>query len=621
MCGICGFVSKKNISMSELKEMNDTMYHRGPNDSGEEIFQYSGDTMIGLAQRRLSIIDLSSLGHQPMHSVDDRIVLVYNGEIYNFMELRKELSGYPFRSNTDTEVIIAAYLKWGIECVKKFNGMFAIALYDKDIDTVYLIRDRIGKKPLYYTNENEIFAFASELKPLFKCRHIKKTLNKEAVSQYLFQRYIISPQSIYEGIYKVKPGEIVIFNKGNISKKQYWDLQRIYLNNKNINIGYDDAKSRLKELLRRSVEYRMIADVPVGCFLSGGYDSSLIAAVASELSSKPLKTFTIGFDDKKYNEAQYARQIADYLGTDHTELYITEQDLFDMIDSMSCYYDEPFADSSLIPTMLVSQLASKDVTVVLSGDGGDEFFCGYERYDMVHQAQLLEPFGAVLYPVFKIPGIHQLYGKLPISAKGIISNRNIHYKAQPEGGNYIDIARNMTDMKDAECKLRDECVEEKNWQIRKMLLDMQNYLPEDILCKVDRASMKYSLEARNPILDKDIMEFALSLPHKFKYYKKSKKYILKDLAYSYIPKELLDRPKRGFGVPIDKWLRTNLREELLDMSSVSFLKNQGVFNPEYTHALINEFLQNGDKGKLTGKNYSRIVWPFFCFQKWYGVYQ
>ena len=312
MCGICGYIGRKNITLEQLKEMNDTMYHRGPDDSGEEIYEMGGGWLVGFAQRRLSILDLSALGHQPMHSPDRRVSIVYNGEIYNFRELREELADYSFRSDCDTEVIIAAYLKWGIQCVERFNGMFAIALYDRQTQEIFLVRDRIGKKPLYYWYENDELAFASELKPIMKCPGFTGEIESRVLSRYLFHQYINAPESIWKRVFKVEPGAILRFVHGKISTWKYWDIKEIYRQAQSDRIEeFHDAKEELKRLLKKSVRMRMIADVPLGSFLSGGYDSSLITAIAQECSDSPVKTFSIGFHEEKYNEAKYARAVAE----------------------------------------------------------------------------------------------------------------------------------------------------------------------------------------------------------------------------------------------------------------------------------------------------------------------
>lgn len=624
MCGICGFISKKCISLQELKYMNDTMYHRGPNDSGAEIFEGFGGYYVGLAQRRLSILDLSMLGHQPMHSANDRLAITYNGEIYNFLELREELKDYPFKSQCDTEVILAAYLKWGISCIDHFQGMFAIALYDKETRELYLVRDRIGKKPLYYWIDGDNLVFASELKPIIEYPGFPRKIRKDVIKRYMFQQCVNEPDSIFEDVYKVEPGQIIKFSSGHISKWKYWDIAEVYNRKKHEKVGsYEEAKQELKDLLRDAVKKRMIADVPLGAFLSGGYDSSLVTAIAQEASNEPVKTFSIGFNEERYNEAKYAKEVSKHLGTDHTELYIDEKAMFDMVESIPKYYDEPFADSSQIPTMLVSKLASQKVSVVLSGDGGDEFFCGYNIYDNVAQAQYLDMLGRMTYGVCQFPPFKKagLLEKLPFRVQVVAGNHDKETKTQIGGSSYIRVIDKMLPESGVPFKFPIEsryC--ESNWQERRMLLDEDTYLPGDILCKVDRASMKYSIEARCPILDVNVMEYSYRLPHEYKYANGVKKRILKDIAYDYIPKELLDRPKVGFGVPLDKWMRGPLKEQLVDMCNVDYLKKQGIFDAAYVNKFIQEYLRTGDKGPASGANYSKTAWSFFVFQQWYRAY-
>jgi len=624
MCGICGFISRKKITLEQLKGMNDTMVHRGPNDSGEEIFLASEDYHVGLAQRRLSILDLSMLGHQPMHSADGRLALVYNGEIYNFLELREELKDYPFKSHCDTEVILAAYLKWGISCVDRFQGMFAIALFDREKNELYLVRDRIGKKPLYYWVDGENLVFASELKPIMACPGFQRQIRKEVIKRYLYQQCINEPYSIFADVYKLEPGSVLKFRAGKVSSRKYWDIAKVYHRKKKETVGtYEEAKETLKHILQDAVKKRMIADVPLGAFLSGGYDSSLITALAQEAGNEPVKTYSIGFHEERYNEAKYAKEVADHLGTHHTELYIDEQAMFDMVDSIPQYYDEPFADSSQIPSMLVSQLAAKDVTVVLSGDGGDEFFCGYNLYDNVGQAQKLDGLGRLTYTVCQFPPFQKagLFEKLPFRVQVVAGNHDRETKTQIGGSSYIRAIEKMLPEGGVPFKFPiEDKYNEPNWQARRMLLDEETYLPGDILCKVDRASMKYSLETRCPILDVNVMEYSYRLPHSYKYANGVKKRILKDIAYDYIPKELLDRPKVGFGVPLDKWMRGPLKSQLQDMCDTAYLKKQGIFDAQYVNKFINEYLRTGDKGPASGANYSKVAWSFFVFQQWYGCY-
>ena len=624
MCGICGFVSKQNITREQLKIMDDTMIHRGPDDSGEEIYPIRNGYQVGLAQRRLSIMDLSPLGHQPMHSTNGRISVVYNGEIYNFQELKEELKDYPFRSTCDTEVIIAAYLKWGIDCISRLNGMFAICIFDREEDNVYLIRDRIGKKPLYYELSDGNLVFGSELKPLMARDGFQKRIRKDVLSRYLFQQYINAPDSIFEQVYKLEPGAVLQFHYGEVKTWKYWDIKNVYHEmRKNPVTDYEQAKNELKALLQKAVKSRMIADVPLGAFLSGGYDSSLMTAMAQEASSEPVKTFSIGFHEERYNEAGYARAVAEHLGTKHTEMIIDEAEMFKLVESIPKYYDEPFADSSQIATMLVSKLAREQVTVALSGDGGDEFFCGYNIYENVRQAQKLDVLGGMVHGICNLPGLKQaeLEGKLPFRVRVIAGNRDKESKTQFGAGNYVTRAQKMVLGEGQPCHFEIESeYGVSDWQIRRMLLDMDTYLPGDILCKVDRASMKYSLEARCPILDKEVMEYSFRMDHSLKYDKGNKKRILKDIAYEYIPRELLDRPKVGFGVPMDQWLRGPLREQLTDMCSRQYLKKQGIFDADFTADMIEGYMKTGDKGPATGENYSKLTWSFFTFQQWYQTY-
>ncbi len=624
MCGICGFISRKSITLGQLRTMNDTMYHRGPDDSGEEIFDGVDGYCVGMAQRRLSILDLSALGHQPMHSCDNRLVISYNGEIYNFLELRRELQDYPFRSHCDTEVILAAYLKWGIGCVDRFQGMFAISLYDRETGELYLVRDRIGKKPLYYWKDGENLVFASELKPIMEYPGFPRTIRRDVIKRYLYQQCVNEPDAIFEHVYKVEPGQIVRFCSGKTDMWKYWDIAEVYRRKKQENPGtYEEAKARLKDILRDAVRKRMIADVPVGAFLSGGYDSSLVTAIAQEVSSEPVKTYSIGFHEERYNEAKYAREVARHLGTQHTELYVDEKSMFDMVASIPKYYDEPFADSSQIPSMLVAGLAAKEVTVVLSGDGGDEFFCGYNIYDNVAQAQKLDLLGHMTYGVCQLPPFRKLglFDRLPFRVQVVAGNHDRETKTQLGGRTYIRVIDRMLPDSGVPFKFPVESkYKERNWQERRMLLDEETYLPGDILCKVDRASMKYSIESRCPILDVNVMEYSYRLPHAYKYAGGVKKRILKDIAYDYFPRDLLDRPKVGFGVPLDKWMRGPLREALEDMCSVEYLKRQGIFDAQYVHQFISTYLKTGDRGPASGANYSKVAWSFFVFQQWYRTY-
>lgn len=625
MCGICGFYSKNKENLQNLIEMNNTMIHRGPDDHGEEIFDcMNGEYSVGLAHRRLAIQDLSRLGHQPMYSNDGRIGVVFNGEIYNFQDLKDEIPEYSFRSNCDTEIILAAYLKWGIKFVEHLNGMFAVALFDKENDTLYLIRDRIGKKPLYYYLDSGNLYYASELKPLMASPYFQKKINEKIVGKFLYRQYINAPDTIFTYTYKLRPGEILKFRGGNVQTWKYWDVAKAH-SQRLEGISYEEAKVHLEELLVEAVRRRISADVPVGEFLSGGYDSALICAIAQSMSSQPINTYSIGFYDKKLNEAPFAKNIAQHLGTKHTEYYISEQEMFDLVKSIPLYYDEPFADASQICTMLVSELAKKDVTVVLSGDGGDELFGGYTIYEKIALAQQKRIQGVVLHYLLKIPFVKNKYdySKIPFVYRVASESLASETRTQTGSGQYFDILDKML-----LCKGHDSYIDpiedryhEKRWAYRRMLLDLDTYLPGDILCKVDRASMKYSLEARCPFLDINVMEFSLGLPLEYKMRNGNLKKILKDITYKYIPKELMDRPKQGFSVPRERWLRNELKEELLSYTDTDFLKRQGIFRHDETQKLVSLFIEKGDGGKDTGKNYAGIVWAYFIFQQWYMMYE
>lgn len=619
MCGICGYIRKKYISREELNKMNDTMSHRGPDDYG--IRQWSqGEYEIGMAHRRLSIMDLSVAGHQPMISASGDTIITFNGEIYNFIELREELKqkGHSFVSNCDTEVVLAAYEQWKYDCFEKFNGMFAIAIYDRKENNLVIARDKLGKKPLYYYyKENEII-YASELKPIQVCPCVDLTMDYNAIGKYLSNKYIEAPDTIYKYVKKVEPGQYIIFKEGKLNLIKYWDLIEKYNKTRNDNGIYlknlDRAKSELRELLEDSIAKRIISDVPLGSFLSGGIDSALVTAIAQSKSSKPMDTFTIGFYDKERNEAPQAKEIARYLGTNHRELYVSKEELLRVVEDIPYYYDEPFADSSQIPSMLVSEMASKNVTVALSGDGGDEVFCGYKMYDLTWIANKIDFLGEMEN---RMPWNEFFIKHCSPELRAFILNRgeNKHTQSQFFSDVRIEEARKLLSRDIVGARYESErLIKESDWQRRRMILDMVTYLPDEILQKMDRASMRSSLEVRCPLLDHRIVEWSFSVNHSLKYHRGEKKYLLKQLAYDYIPKELLEGPKKGFGVPLAKWLRKELKDELMSFSSEEYLKRQGIFEPKAVSSLI-------EKQAISSKvMYSSVLWSFYVFQKWYEVY-
>ena len=629
MCGIAGFIDfNKKIDNDTLKEMTDTLHHRGPDDSGY-FFDTTSDANIGLGHRRLSILDLSSHGHQPMDFSD--ITIVYNGEVYNFGEIKKELEalGYSFESNSDTEVILKSYHKWGLECVHKFNGMFAFTIYDKKSQKIYILRDRSGIKPLFLYQKDDLILFASELKSFHKYRGFDKELNIDAIGEFLKYQYIPEPYSIFKHCSKLRAGhylEIDLKSKKS-SMHKYWDVIDSY-NKPKLDISEKEAIDKTEDLLLSAFNYRMVADVPVGVFLSGGYDSSIVTALIQSNMSDKLKTFTIGFENKGFDEAPYARKVSDHLGCDHTEYYCTQKDALEIIPKLSYIYDEPFADSSAIPTILVSQIAKKSVTVSLSADGGDEIFAGYDKY-----SQAMQTYGK--------------FSKLPkLATKGITSimdlidpkhipllNKTYNFATRYEKVKEMINANNSVEAmtyasvyltpKEVQKYMKKEIsplvtnhhiIDELNSQnddINQMLaIDYKTYMLDNILTKIDRATMSVSLEGREPLLDYRIIEFAAQLPSKYKYNEKSKKYILKEIAHKYLPKDLMDRPKMGFSVPIYDWFKDELRDYFMEYLDFDRLDKQGIFDAKEVVRLRDSYL-SGNRENV------EKLWSFLMFEMWY----
>lgn len=625
MCGICGFISQKNAGISTLIRMNNMLEHRGPDDHGEEILFTSDGWAVGLAQRRLAIMDLSSNGHQPMHSRDSRVSVIFNGEIYNFKEIKQETPDYPYKSECDTEVIIAAYLKWGINFVERLNGMFAIVIFDREDNSVYLIRDRMGKKPFYYfMSGNGTIVFASELKSIMQYPEFRKEINTDVIGRYLHKLYIAGPDTIFKNTYKLEPGGILKFCRGRIQKWKYWDVAQSYCawKQKPV-IDYEQAKYELKNNLKEAVVRRLAADVPVGAFLSGGYDSTIVCALIRQILDRPLKTFCIGFHNAKINEAHYSKRVAQYLGTEHYELYLDESGMARMIEDIPTYYDEPFADPSEIATMFLCEFAKKQVQVALTGDGGDELFGGYNIYTYLQQAQEFAARGRILQAIKKIPFVDKLriWHRIPLYCRIASDNATADNRTQVGIPQYLRITDRLLLSKDNQYYFEFESkYHEQRYDITRMLLDQETYLPEDILAKVDRASMKYALECRCPILDKDVVAYSYRILPEYKDDHGNQKKILKDIAYEMLPKELLERPKAGFGIPMEEWMQGMLKEQIMDWTSRDFLVRQGIFNPEPTIKFVSEYLEKGDGGKGSGENYSQMCWAYFIFQQWYAAY-
>ncbi|MEN8215670.1 MAG: asparagine synthase (glutamine-hydrolyzing) [Pseudomonadota bacterium] len=602
LCGIAGFINSKRQNVEPiLRAMAATLSHRGPNDDG---IWFDQDIGIALAHRRLSILDLSPEGHQPMLSPNGRYVIVYNGEVYNFKILRDELikNGYHFRGHSDTEVMLAAIEAWGVEAaVNRFIGMFAFALWDRSEQQLYLVRDRLGIKPLYYGWVGGTFVFASELKALCAYPSFQQSINRSALALYFRYAYFPNPYTIYDGISKLSPGHILQLSTDN--NPRVWAYWRIA--EKKAPLSGDTLVESLDSLLKDAIGIRMIADVPLGAFLSGGIDSSTVVALMQAQSIRPIKTFAIGFDEPNYNEAEDAKAVANHLGTEHTELYVTFQEAMDVIPRLPTLYDEPFADVSQIPTFLVSQLARQHVTVSLSGDGGDELFHGYERYAFA-------------------PRIWRKIGWIPyhlrLGARRLLRRDRSqvirHLRETLAARNYDEYYKQiMSHWQDSIVIGGEEPITAEPMPFmsdlaqRGSFIDLLTFLPEDILTKVDRASMGVSLEARVPLLDHRIVEFAWNLSPALKIREGKGKWILRQLLYKYVPKALVERPKKGFGVPIGEWLRGPLRDWAEEFISESRLKNDGFLRSKPVREKWEEHLS----GKI---NWSNQLWTVLMFQAW-----
>jgi asparagine synthase (glutamine-hydrolysing) len=620
--------------------MMEPIRHRGPDDSGDWVDAQNG---VALGFRRLAILDLSPAGHQPMLSADGRYVIVFNGEVYNFNQLRTELAslGHAFRGHSDTEVMLAAICQWGIQdAVQRFNGMFAFALWDRRECRLTLVRDRLGIKPLYYGWAGSVFLFGSELKALKAYPAFQAEIDRGALALYLRHNYIPAPYTIYTGFCKLLPGTILTLAGNQLGELPdpvpYWSARQVAESGvAHLFEGSDqEAVVELDALLRESVRERMVADVPLGAFLSGGIDSSAIVALMQVQSSRPVQTFTIGFHESSYNEAEHAKEVARHLGTEHTELYVTPQEAQAVIPRLPALFDEPSADSSQIPTFLIAELARRHVTVSLSGDGGDELFGGYNRYSWARK---------IWKVTGRLPGTFRTFGsaallRTPSTAWDILlSNRFIppRWRISEAGEKirkiaeilpadspeaiYLDLVSHWKEpasivrgAAEPSTRLTSReswaCVPDYTaWM---MYMDLVTYLPDDILVKVDRASMGVSLEARVPFLDDQrVVEFAWRLPLRMKIRNGQGKWILRQVLYQYVPCQMIERPKMGFGIPIDAWLRGPLRGWAESLLGERRLKDEGFFNPKPIRQKWQEH--------LTGKhNWQYHLWDILMFEAW-----
>ena len=640
MCGIAGFITMGAEAdlRQQVRRMADALEHRGPDDSGEWV---DSETGVALGHRRLSIIDLSPAGHQPMQSASGRYIFIFNGEIYNHLALRKELEGISWRGHSDTETLLVAFEQWGIEAaLQKSVGMFAFALWDRQDCALILGRDRLGEKPLYYGWQNKSFIFASELKALRAHRDFCAEIDRNVLALYLRHNYIPAPYSIYRGLYKLEPGSYMVLPSEATAgfrpeRHFYWQMSDVVRQQPDQALNFEHALDQLDKVLRQSVSDQMIADVPVGAFLSGGIDSSLVVSLMQAQATRPVNSFSIGFQDEAYDEAIHARAVAKHLGCHHTELYVTPEQARDVIPRLPRLYDEPFADSSQIPTFLVSELASQHVKVSLSGDGGDELFGGYNRYFWA--ASLWRKFGAPPLFMRKIlshgmkslsPGTwDRLFsvGKYGLPARlhyrnpgdklhkladmiKVESGEAIYYDLVSQWKNPTDLVPGATEPLTALTDPERQ-VSLPTFEQRMMYLDTISYLPDDIMVKVDRAAMGVSLETRMPLLDHRVVEFAWSLPLSMKIDGSEGKKLLRQLLYRYVPKELIDRPKMGFGVPIDSWLRGPLRDWAESLIDPDRLQQEGYFSKEIIHTTWQEHLSGQ-------RNWSYQIWTILMFQLW-----
>ncbi len=589
MCGIAGYISPdKAITETKLQQAAELIKHRGPDAAG---FYFSEDKTVGLAHRRLSILDLSTAANQPMHSADGRYCIIFNGEVYNFNELKQQLrdKGKSLRTTSDTEVILELFIQKGVSSFASLNGMFAFAIFDIQQRIITLCRDHAGVKPLFYYADEKQFAFASEIKAIKKMIG-KAEINREAIPYFLHLGFIPEPLTIYKNIYKFPAAGYLQFSIDNTSFrnvsseiKSFWKLEDKILQRKNNDEV--SAKKDLNDLLYDSIEKQLISDVPIGTFLSGGVDSSVVTAIAAKISgSEKIKTFSIAIDDGKYNESKFARQVADHLKTDHHEFAVKEKEVMELVDKLIPAYDEPFADSSAFPTMMVSRLARKHVTVVLSGDGGDELFHGYNMYTWARR--LSNPLVALikgpLYAASKLmSNKYQRAGNLYDYPKKdhlhthIFSQEQYYFKEQELYSLLKYPSFNFDQLNELPVNISALIKEDQQ-----SFWDFTHYLKDDLLVKVDRASMQYSLESRVPLLDYRIVEFAYNLDPALKIKNGTMKYLLKQVLYDHVPKQIFERPKWGFTIPLAKWLKTDLKYLLDRYTCEEVISKYGVINYE-----------------------------------------
>jgi len=622
MCGIAGFAespfrsgARTESGFSLVHRMCEVIRHRGPDDEGIHV-----EAGVGLGMRRLSIIDLST-GNQPIHNEDETIWLVFNGEIYNYRELRRQLeaAGHRFYTSSDTETIVHAYEQWGEDAIARLRGMFGIALWDARTRTLLLARDRAGIKPLHYVESNGRLYFGSEIKSLLAAGAVERQIDLEALDHYLSFLYAPRDKSLFKGVRKLPPGHILRWRDGRAEELRFWEISA----SEPFDGTADEAAARLRDVLADAVRSHMISDVPLGAFLSGGVDSSLVVGLMAEASDRPVQTFSIGFDEPDFDELEHARAVARHFRTDHHE-FVVRPDAMAILDRLVCHFDEPFADSSAIPTWYVSEIARQYVTVVLSGDGGDELFGGYDRY-LPHPR-------VAQFDRIPIPGLrHAARAVWPLLPHGTRGKNFLRHVSRDADGRYLDsIAFFQADEKDGlytgdirhaiDGRYADGAAARRLRRFatlpahsRMMKLDFETYLPEDVLTKVDRMSMAHSIESRVPLLDNEVIDFAASVPASLKIHKGRRKHLLKEAVRTLLPDEILNRRKQGFGVPLGVWFRGGLSDLLSDVLTSPRTRQRGYFQPSFVDRLVEEHRS----GK---RDHTLRLWQLMIFELWHREY-
>ncbi len=613
MCGIVGYISERKYDEDIILCMRDAMAHRGPDDYGMIMDDICG-RQVALAHRRLSIRDLSANGAQPMCSEDKNVVIVYNGEIYNSDEIKNELieKGHKFKSHCDTEVILEAYIEWGCDSVQKLNGMFAYAILDKGRKQLHLFRDRMGEKPLYYSFLKDGFAFASEIAGLVKHPGYKKEVDQEVLASYLWQMYIPAPRAIYKDTYKLESGCFLTYDldTAKTDKKVYWSPDSLYMQYENRT--KEEYIEDIENCLTDSIRMRLVSDVPLGVFLSGGIDSSLIAALGMAVAEQRLDTFSIGFQEEDFNEAKFAKKVAEHLGTNHHEMYCSVEDAKEMITCLPKVYSEPFADNSQLPTMILSRYAHQSVKVALSGDGGDELFYGYPSYKSVIRNRNLKIPGVCACPIAAVANVLMPYHDVSWKINKIAAcSRELGWFEQDLIASAYIREGLFRDQISTFYSSEGQLQYQGNVEERMLNLGLKNCLQEDMLTKVDRAAMAYSLETRAPFLDHRLVELSQRIRPDMKCFRGQFKYLLREILYKYVPKELIDRPKKGFGVPINQWLHEDFTDLVGDYLAHDFIVRQGIFNPRQIERLYCAF------SRKSVPAIDRIVWCLLVFQMWW----